>query len=681
MCLRKINNDKKTKCLPCKSCNLLVHRRCTLLPPSTLNSLTNNDRENWECPNCQSDKFPFAEVSSKEIVSLSFNSNYKCPCTNQIVSVAPGTRNLYRLDLCKRNHDKFYVGSDPLAEIEESLRLDTHFDYYEDHEFHKLAIREKFSKTASFSLYHTNIQSIHNKIETLHQSLVNLGHIFDVIALSETWTDSAQKRCYCIGNLSGYNKFMPTYGNSLKGGCGFYVKIGLKVIERKELDTSFVDERNEYEAKWIEIVNEKSKNILIGVCYRHPRKNSDESFNTYLQTILGKTNKKNLLTFVTGDFNYNLLNSDTDKHAASFLETMSINRYQPCILEPTRLVFGNKPTLIDNIFINSLEKDVFCGNLMSKLSDHLPQFILVKDIMKKPKKRCRLIKDYSNFCEEAYKADLRKIYINPIHYRNVYLMFTEFQKQYLAVISKHVPMKKLSIKSFTWKQKPWITSDIQSLIKKKNTCNAKFVRTKHPFWHERFKMLNKEVQKVLFTSKQNYFKKYFAENLNNLRKIWAGLNDLISQKKKQNMEDIFLNDSDGIKTDQKNVANSFNKYFTNVANDLISRLGEPNTEHQDYLKNPNQHSIFLNEIEPDEVRKVISGLDIHKSGDIYGITPYLLKTGCEELVSTLTLLFNITFREGCFPTVLKSAKIVYQSIKENPKCALTTTDQYHYYLF
>ena len=51
---------------------------------------------------------------------------------------------------------------------------------------------------------------------------------------------------------------------------------------------------------------------------------------------------------------------------------MSSCNYQPCILEPTRLAVGNRPTLIDNIFVNSIEKEVNAGNLMDKLSDHLP---------------------------------------------------------------------------------------------------------------------------------------------------------------------------------------------------------------------------------------------------------------------------------------------------------------------
>ena len=51
------------------------------------------------------------------------------------------------------------------------------------------------------------------------------------------------------------------------------------------------------------------------------------------------------------------------------------NLCQPCIIQPTRIVDKQKPSLIDNIFINSIESPV-SGNL-DKISDHFPNFIII----------------------------------------------------------------------------------------------------------------------------------------------------------------------------------------------------------------------------------------------------------------------------------------------------------------
>ena len=79
------------------------------------------------------------------------------------------------------------------------------------------------------------------------------------------------------------------------------------------------------------------------------------------------------------------------------------------------------------------------------------------------------------------------------------------------------------------------------------------------------------------------------------------------------MEDIFLNENGQIITDQGKVVNSSNKYYTTVAQNLVNNLGETNNIFQDYLKNPNEHSIFLNEIEPNEVLTIEADLNPKKS--------------------------------------------------------------------
>ena len=655
VCSRHINYNKKHRCLPCHSCMSLVHRKCTSLSLSLINSMNKCDLLRWECLNCQHEKFPFSGVASKDIVADSFNSNYDCPCrTTCPTSIFK--RNEYRLDLFKKSDDKFYLQQD-VPDDDQGTKIDSNFDYYEDHEFHKLLKSETLFEKPLFSIFHSNIQSLQNKIENIHILLSNLGHSFDIIALTETWTDSSDKSI-SIGSLDGYNKFQPTLGKSLKGGCGFYVKNGIQVREHKELDISVCDANNEYETKWIEIVNTNSKNIMVGVCYRHPRKSSNDSFCKYLEKTITTVNKKNVITFIVGDFNYNILNQENDLHSANFLDTMMCNNFQPCILEPTRVTVGNKPSLIDNIFINTLEKELYSGNLMSKLSDHLPQFIIVKDLVKKRDKKNRTQRDFSNFEASSYKNDLKGIKLAGVNFFNVDVLFNSLHEQYTDIIEKHAPLKTYSVKEFSFKQKPWITRDIQHDINLKHKYNAKFVRTKSLFWYNRYKILNKKVRQAIFESKKQYYRDYFTKNLKNLKKVWSGLNDLIAQKKKSNKEEIFLNDVEGISQDQKRVAELFNKYFTNVAKNLVLELGNPNTQYQDYLKNPNEHSLYLNEVDPGELREIISKLDEGKSGDVYGVTPFLLKVGCEELLDTLTMLFNRTFIEGVFPSVLKFAKVI-----------------------
>ena len=102
------------------------------------------------------------------------------------------------------------------------------------------------------------------------------------------------------------------------------------------------------------------------------------------------------------------------------------------------------------------------------------------------------------------------------------------------------------------------------------------------------------------------------------------INEHIHHRNKQK-EKICLNEEGSLVTDPKAVANKFNNYFVNAADNLLKDMGEANNQYQDYLKNPSEHSFFLKEIEPIETLKLLKNLDLKKSSDIYGIPPKLTK--------------------------------------------------------
>ena len=70
-----------------------------------------------------------------------------------------------------------------------------------------------------------------------------------------------------------------------------------------------------------------------------------------------------------GDFNIDLRKSHTN-NVTSKLEVMTSCFFLPYIQQPTRVV-GSSATLIDNIFMNSLELVTVSGNLLCQLADHL----------------------------------------------------------------------------------------------------------------------------------------------------------------------------------------------------------------------------------------------------------------------------------------------------------------------
>ena len=79
-------------------------------------------------------------------------------------------------------------------------------------------------------------------------------------------------------------------------------------------------------------------------------------------------------------FNVNLLNCVNHVASENFLNMMNFNSLLPYIRQPTSVTDIRSATLIDNIFDNIFNFNTISGNLITKLSDHLPQFLIIEDL-------------------------------------------------------------------------------------------------------------------------------------------------------------------------------------------------------------------------------------------------------------------------------------------------------------
>ena len=157
--------------------------------------------------------------------------------------------------------------------------------------------------------------------------------------------------------------------------------------------------------------------------------------------------------------------------------------------------------------------------------------------------------------------------------------------------------------------------------------------------HKKFKLYRDTINSLLRKSKKQYYKKYFAEHMNNMKKTWTGINSILHRKNKQKVSDIFLNISGKLFTDQKTVVDKMNNYFINVAENLALKIPKPNSKYQDYLNNPNEHSIFLAEVVPHEIDEIIKSMGSNKSCDLYGITSNVIKLRDPVQTKIPTLIF------------------------------------------
>ena len=166
------------------------------------------------------------------------------------------------------------------------------------------------------------------------------------------------------------------------------------------------------ESNFIEIINPKGKNNVVGVIYQHPIANPIDFIESHLKPLLEDKLSKDILNknvYLAGDFNFdhtNILHQET----SDFFDIMTTNQLLPTILLRTKLNRKHH-TLHDNIFINQFNPDIISGNFTIQISDHLASFLIVPNDNQKflPKKHNITKRDTKNFNQDIFLQDINQI--------------------------------------------------------------------------------------------------------------------------------------------------------------------------------------------------------------------------------------------------------------------------------
>ena len=156
--------------------------------------------------------------------------------------------------------------------------------YYDIDEMHNIEIPHK---NKSLSLFHINACSLNKNFDDLQHLLSCTKTKFDIIAISETRI-TRQVSLLNNLNLNNYSfEFTPT--ETCAGGTLLYIANRLSYKCCNDLN---IYKKNELESTFVEIVNPKKSNVIVGVIYRHPSMDLTDFNCNYLNKLLEKISKK-----------------------------------------------------------------------------------------------------------------------------------------------------------------------------------------------------------------------------------------------------------------------------------------------------------------------------------------------------------------------------------------------------
>ena len=154
-------------------------------------------------------------------------------------------------------------------------------------------------------------------------------------------------------------------------------------------------------------------------------------------------------------------------------------------------------------------------------------------------------------------------------------------------------MKLLSRRQLKFCIKPWITPAIKKSSQIKNRYHRKFLKTRSIYFQNKFKLCRNKLNRLLKTSKKQYYNAYFARNFANSKNAWKGIRQIVNIKQHQVQKStILLTDNQEI-TDPKLIADTFYQYFANFGNNLADTVPNVSNSPLDYLGSSPVDSSFV----------------------------------------------------------------------------------------
>ena len=347
---------------------------------------------------------PFLKLNDNEFNSYINNSPPEEDSVNiSLISTVNQTNLIDKMNNHIKNFNNFQF--EPSEDFESPINC----NYYSCGDFQK----QRFNEKSVFSIIHLNIHSINLHIDDLRLLLIELNFKFDIIALTET-----KLKCPPIVDISleGYHPPTHSFTKAEKGGTLLYIANSITFKPRKDLEIS---EPKLIESTFIEIINKKESNNIVGVLYRHPTMDPEDFNDTFLKLLLDKLAKcSNKKIFLAGDFNFNLLNLTSHEQTEIFYSNLLSNLFLPAIILPTKINNVNN-TLIDNIFSNQINSNTISGNISVNISDgHLPSFCMIpkRKAHFLPKKHQIFKRDMKSFHQEDRHIPLKRLQIETLSY-------------------------------------------------------------------------------------------------------------------------------------------------------------------------------------------------------------------------------------------------------------------------
>ena len=170
-------------------------------------------------------------------------------------------------------------------------------------------------------MLHLNVRSPNQNFESIKELLTTIKFEFKVICLTGTWcTDNPRNET--LFSLENYTTKDQVRRHDRPGGICVFIHNSLTFKLRPDLWTK----SNDIESLAIEIINKKSKNVVINAQYRKPA-GDFKQYKTYLENLFNKMKNSNKTIYIVGDTNLNLINYEMNIKVKNYFKRTLFRSY------------------------------------------------------------------------------------------------------------------------------------------------------------------------------------------------------------------------------------------------------------------------------------------------------------------------------------------------------------------
>lgn len=494
------------------------------------------------------------------------------------------------------------------------------------------------------NIMHLNARSMLKKQEELNGFIAETNIKWHIISISETWLSKPLEPNYC---MHGYQAFYCSRDGRVGGGSAIYINDHL--LPKQLITPTFTTAE-------VVCAEMKLNQLTLIICQIYRAPNSDPNqFNIELDQCLTWLSKMKKTSIITGDFNFNLFALQSNAAAQTFFTTMCSHSFFPTISRTTRSAHPSN-ALLDNIFLNELSKVALSGVIISDLSDHFPIFasLIVHTSPESAINNPASITSFNYRMIDELKHFLAKELNGIENEPDPEVIASKIVNTYNEGITNFSYTKQVSRKNSP--RKPWVSPALIISIAHKNEL---FINKLKQPSHENINKYNQYrniLTNLLRKAKRSYYNNEFSKHSGSSKETWKTLQTLLNAKHKNDSLPTRVIDEDGKETtDDKNIAENLNTFFTEVGQNLKDSIPPSNLNPLQLLPDiDNEMDLTITNEEElvmiiDKLNNVGAGAD--------KINAKIFKLTYKVILKQILHLFNRCLESGIFPRIFKIAII------------------------